>query len=134
MRSIFAARRRVFLANYSEFLWKSCLDFVILGLLNCQKCKPTANLAPAIMTLNNYDNIQQKMNSLNRFMIHMTILQIPDFCSINIFKHFWRLLAKILDKFFCISMDILSRFCHSWVTKLSKMQASCKCCTHYNDA
>ena len=33
--SIFAVWRQNFGVNFSAFLWKSCLDFVILGLLNC---------------------------------------------------------------------------------------------------
>ena len=71
-----------FLGTFSTFLWKSCLDFVILRLLNCWKCKPTASIAPTIMTLHNYNNIQRKMKSPNRIMI-WRFLKVPDFCSIN---------------------------------------------------
>ena len=41
-----------------------------------------ATVAPTIMTLNDYDNIQQKMKSLNRFMIRR-FFKIPNFCLIN---------------------------------------------------
>ena len=41
------------------------------------------------------------------------------------FKHFCRSSAKSFGKFFCVSMEILFRFYHSWAPKLLKMQASC---------